>query len=86
MKVVPQAFSKEKAAALLENGAIWAESSAELAAQWAVIYTMLSTPNVVREVALGSNGFLSELAKDSLWVDCSTVNPSFSQEMATVAG
>ena len=78
--------TKEKATALLENGAIWAESPVELAAQCAVIYTMLSTPNVVREVALGSNGFLSKLAKDSLWVDCSTVNPSFSREMATVAG
>ena len=46
---------------------------------------MLGDPTAVRETALGENGFLSSLKKNSLWVDCSTVNPSFSKEMNSKA-
>src|SRR5258708_21413273 len=34
----------------------------------------------VNEAALGKDGFLSGLAPGRLWVDCSTVNPSFSRD------
>jgi 3-hydroxyisobutyrate dehydrogenase/glyoxylate/succinic semialdehyde reductase len=34
---------------------------------------------------LGKDGFLAHLAPDALWVDCSTVNPSFSKQMAAEA-
>ena len=46
-----------------------------------VVFTMLSTPEVVREMALGKNGFIQFMKEKSVWVDCSTVNPSFSREM-----
>lgn len=77
--------TKEKATVLIENGAIWADSPSDVATQCSLIYTMLSTPSVVKEVALGVNGFLSQLEKGSLWVDCSTVNPSFSREMSSLS-
>ena len=73
--------SSDKADALVVGGAVLAESPAEVAAECDVVYTMLSTPAVVREVALGENGFLDHLSEGSLWVDCSTVNPSFNLEM-----
>jgi len=46
---------------------------------------MLAHPAAVREAALGEDGFLSQLGPGRLWVDCSTVNPSFSREMAKQA-
>lgn len=49
-----------------------------------IVITMLSTPEVVQNMALGENGFLQSLKKGSVWIDCSTVNPSFSKEMAEI--
>lgn len=77
--------TREKANELVAQGAQWAESPIELARQVKLLFTMLSTPDAVRETALGSNGFLNGLKPGSLWVDCSTVNPSFSGEMAAEA-
>lgn len=50
-----------------------------------VVFTMLSTPEVIREVVTAETGFLSKMKENSLWVDCSTVNPSFSLECKTAA-
>jgi 3-hydroxyisobutyrate dehydrogenase/glyoxylate/succinic semialdehyde reductase len=75
----------DKAAQLLAGGASWADSPAALAKQVAIVFTMLAHPEAVKEAALGQDGFLTSLAPGGLWVDCSTVNPSFSMEMAEQA-
>lgn len=78
--------TKQKADALIAAGAVWAATPAEVAKQSAVIITMLSKPDAVAESALiGKYGFLDRLANNSLWIDCSTVNPSFSILMANEA-
>src|SRR5258708_32259992 len=46
---------------------------------------MLARPAAVREAAHGQDGFLDRLRPGALWIDCSTVNPSFSREMASAA-
>jgi 3-hydroxyisobutyrate dehydrogenase/glyoxylate/succinic semialdehyde reductase len=46
-----------------------------------VVFTMLSTPQVIKEVAMGTNGFVQSMKQNAIWVDCSTVNPSFTQEL-----
>ena len=46
---------------------------------------MLARPDIVEETALGKDGLLSQLDKGRLWVDCSTVDPSFSKKMAEEA-
>jgi 3-hydroxyisobutyrate dehydrogenase-like beta-hydroxyacid dehydrogenase len=74
--------TREKAQALLGPEATWAASPAELAPQVNVLFTMLPTPEAVSEVATGERGFLQHLPQRALWVDCSTVNPSFSRHMA----
>ena len=74
--------TRGKAAQLLAGGASWADSPAALAKQVAMVFTMLAHPEAVKEAALGRDGFLPSLAPGGLWVDCSTVNPSFSMEMA----
>lgn len=77
--------TKQKAADLLSNGAIWAESPKEVAVNSEITITMLSTPEIVKEVVTGNQGFLSFFKDNSLWINCSTVNPSFAREMDTQA-
>jgi 3-hydroxyisobutyrate dehydrogenase-like beta-hydroxyacid dehydrogenase len=78
--------TKQKADSLITNGAIWAPTPADVAKQVTIIITMLAKPDAVAETALlGKNGFLNHLAGNSLWIDCSTVNPSFSRLMAVEA-
>jgi len=77
--------TREKAAPLLSRGAVWADSPSALAKQAEVIFTMLAHPDAVEETALGKDGFLSHIPRGRMWIDCSTVNPSFSRKMAAEA-
>jgi 3-hydroxyisobutyrate dehydrogenase/glyoxylate/succinic semialdehyde reductase len=77
--------TRSKAQPLLRGGAIFAESPAELAEQVDVVFTMLAHPAAVEEAALGTDGFLRHLRRGALWVDCSSVNPSFTEKMAAAA-
>jgi 3-hydroxyisobutyrate dehydrogenase/glyoxylate/succinic semialdehyde reductase len=83
----PTVFNRSNKAAepLCERGARSASSAAEAVKEADVVFTMLSTPDVVREVALGASGFVPAMKHNAIWVDCSTVNPSFSREMAKAA-
>ncbi|MCF8368863.1 MAG: NAD(P)-dependent oxidoreductase [Bacteroidales bacterium] len=60
-------------------------SAAEIANSCDIVITMLSTPEAVQEVAMGENGFLGEMSAGKVWIDCSTVNPSFSKQMAEIS-
>jgi len=77
--------TKDKAESLLTRGATWGGSPAETAKQVEILITMLATPEAVQQTALGDQGFLDHLQPRSIWVDCSTVNPSFSKKMASAA-
>jgi 3-hydroxyisobutyrate dehydrogenase-like beta-hydroxyacid dehydrogenase len=75
--------TREKAKPLLDQGASWADTPADVGRRVPVIITMLSKPDAVAEVALlGKHSLLDAMLPDSLWIDCSTVNPSFSRLMA----
>ena len=78
--------TKEKAKNLtaLEN-VKWADSPSELAKEADYLFTMLSTPTVVEEMATGQGGFLKHLKENATWIDTSTVNPSFTQKMASLS-
>src|SRR5579872_4072786 len=77
--------TREAAAPLVSRGATRADTPAAVGEQAEVLFTMLAHPAAVRETALGKSGFLDRLRPETLWVDCSTVNPSFSREMASEA-
>jgi 3-hydroxyisobutyrate dehydrogenase-like beta-hydroxyacid dehydrogenase len=77
--------TESKAQPLIKLGANPASSAVDLAQQVDVLFTMLAKPEVVREIATGQQGFLSHLRPAAIWADCSTVNPSFSLEMAALA-
>ena len=74
-----------KAKPLLGPCATLADSAAKLGEQVDVLFTMLPHPDAVKQAALGDNGFLDQLRPNALWVDCSSVNPSFSKNMAAEA-
>ncbi len=78
--------TRAKAEPLLGPCGTFSDSPAKLAEEVDILFTMLARPDVVEEAALGTNGFLNHLRPDALWVDCSSVNPSFSKKMAAEAG
>lgn len=45
-----------------------------------IVFSMLSNPAVVKELFWGATGWVSAMKRGAIWVDCSTVNPSFSRE------
>ena len=77
--------TRDKAEFLLGRCGKFAASPAELAGQVDVLFTMLAHPDAVEQTAMGLDGFLNFLRPDALWVDCSSVNPSFSKKMAAAA-
>src|SRR5438034_3654651 len=77
--------TRDKAESLLDRGAMLADSPPKLAEQVNVLFTMLAHPDAVEEAALGANGFLSHLKPNTIWIDCSSVNPSFSKRIAAAA-
>jgi 3-hydroxyisobutyrate dehydrogenase-like beta-hydroxyacid dehydrogenase len=74
-----------KAHPLLGPCGNFSDSPANLGEQVDVLFTMLAHPDAVERAALGPTGFLPHLRPDTLWVDCSSVNPSFSKKMAAAA-
>ncbi|MFW5775143.1 MAG: NAD(P)-dependent oxidoreductase [Chitinivibrionales bacterium] len=78
--------SPDKCQPLVASGALKADTPAEAAKNCSVLFTMLSDPDAVRDTALGEHGFLSNMKQSAIWIDCSTVNPTFSRQMADMAG
>ncbi|WP_092219809.1 NAD(P)-dependent oxidoreductase [Desulforhopalus singaporensis] len=77
--------TREKADTLVADGAGWAETPKDLGAAVDVVFTMLADPAAVTGMATGGDGFLEGLKKGTVWVDCSTVDPDFSRQMAQAA-
>ena len=77
--------SKDKANALIERGAKWAESPKALAEQSDVIFSIVGFPSDVREVMLGANGALAGSKPDSVLVDMTTSEPSLAVEIYNAA-
>jgi 3-hydroxyisobutyrate dehydrogenase-like beta-hydroxyacid dehydrogenase len=77
--------TRAKAQPLLGPCGTFSDSPAKLAEQVDVLFTMLAHPDAVEQAAVGRSGFLNHLKPNTLWVDCSSVNPSFSKKMAAAA-
>jgi 3-hydroxyisobutyrate dehydrogenase-like beta-hydroxyacid dehydrogenase len=77
--------TRAKAEALLGPCGTFSDSPAKVADQVDILFTMLANPDAVEEAALRANGFVNYLRPNALWVDCSSVNPSFSKKMAAAA-
>lgn len=80
-------FNRSKAAVdeLVAAGANTAETLSAAVADADIVFSMLSTPEVVKTTFWGADGALTHMKGGAVWVDCTTVNPSFSRESAQVA-
>lgn len=83
-KVYAYNRTADKAKHLSEQGIELLDNPGLVASQANIVITMLSTPEAVQEVALGEEGILASMGKGNVWIDCSTVNPSFSIQMAEI--
>jgi len=77
--------SKEKAAALIDKGAAWADSPKAVAMASDVVFSIVGFPEDVREVMLGENGALIGSKAGNILVDMTTSDPSLAIEIAETA-
>ena len=74
--------TKEKAQPLLDKGAAWADSPADVARASDVVFTIVGFPEDVRQVVLGQQGVLSAAKAGDILVDMTTSEPSLAVEIA----
>lgn len=77
--------TRAKAAGLIQQGAVWAESPRQVAQQSDVVFSIVGFPRDVREVVLGENGSLAGASPGSILVDMTTSEPSLAVEIAAAA-
>ena len=75
----------ERARELVDRGAHWCDSPAELAGRTEVVFTMLGYPEDVRETVLGQGDLLEAMPSGSLLIDMTTSRPSLAVEIAAAA-
>ncbi len=73
--------TKAKAQELVEEGAVWQETVAKLAANSDVIITMVGYPKDVEEIYLGEQGIVQSAKPGSYLVDMTTSSPLLAQKI-----
>ena len=74
--------TRERAEGLLEAGAVWALSPAEVAAASDVVFTIVGYPSDVRGVVLGEEGVLAGAPPGSVLVDMTTSEPTLARQIS----
>jgi 3-hydroxyisobutyrate dehydrogenase len=74
--------TKERAAGLVERGAVWHDGPGSLAAASDVVITIVGFPDDVEQVYLGRDGILEAIAPGSLAVDMTTSSPALARRLA----
>ena len=74
--------TRHKADTLLAKGAVWCESAARVAAASDIVFTMVGTPDEVREVYFAEHGVFAGLRAGSIVVDMGTTPPSLTVEIS----
>ncbi|WP_440897663.1 NAD(P)-dependent oxidoreductase [Amphibacillus sp. Q70] len=77
--------TKQKAMNLLEQGATWQHSIADLAQAADVIITIVGYPNDVEDVYLSETGIIKHAKAGSLLIDMTTSKPTLAEEIAKAA-
>ncbi|MBM7571117.1 NAD(P)-dependent oxidoreductase [Aquibacillus albus] len=77
--------TKAKASELIEQGAIWKNSVAELAASSDVIITIVGYPKDVEEVYLSDSGILQNAKSGSYVIDMTTSSPLLAEKISSEA-
>ena len=78
--------TRSRAESLLQRGAQWQASPAEVARNCSIVFLMLGFPEEVREVAIGGRGVICGMNPGGILIDCSTSSPALAREIAEQAG
>ena len=78
--------TKEKAMPLVEEGAVWQDSPAEVAEKSDVIFTIVGYPTDVEEVYFGDKGIFEGLSEGMIVVDMTTSTPELAVRISEKAG
>lgn len=73
--------TKESAVTLVEKGAVWKESIADLAKDADVIITIVGYPNDVENIYFREDGILNNCKKGTIVIDMTTSKPSLAQRI-----
>lgn len=84
-RVVVYTRTPERAAALLDAGAEWAESPSALAPLCDAIVTMVGYPTDVEEVYFGDGGLIANARPGTYLIDCTTSSPTLAARIAREA-
>ena len=77
--------TQSKAQPLLDKGADWAPSPADVARAADIVFTMVGFPQDVRAVYLGAEGLFKEARAGQIFADMTTTEPSLALEIHEVA-
>ncbi|MGH9687675.1 MAG: NAD(P)-dependent oxidoreductase [Candidatus Acidiferrales bacterium] len=74
--------TRSKAEWLLKKGMRWADSPRAVAQAADILFTMVTNSAALSAIAGGPDGFLAGLHAEQIYIDMSTVSPSFSRNLA----
>ncbi|ADI27503.1 6-phosphogluconate dehydrogenase NAD-binding protein [Geobacillus sp. C56-T3] len=77
--------TKEKAEGLLQEGAVWKETVADLAREADVVMTMVGDPRDVEQVYFGEGGILENARPGTYVIDMTTSTPTLAQSIYEAA-
>mgnify|MGYP000696811913 CR=1 FL=1 len=77
--------TKSKTAALIERGAVWADTPADAVANADVVFTMVGYPSEVEELYLAGDGLLACTKPGAVLIDLTTSSPELARDIAEAA-
>lgn len=77
--------TRSKADVLIEQGAVWADTPRDVAANADVVFTIVGFPSDVEEVVLGEQGVLAGCRSGMVMVDMTTSRPALAVSIAEAA-
>jgi 3-hydroxyisobutyrate dehydrogenase len=77
--------SRKKAENLIEGGALWFDTPADLAHHSEIVFTMIGFPKDVEEVYFGEQGIFNVIKRGTVLIDMTTTKPSLAVKIAKEA-
>jgi 3-hydroxyisobutyrate dehydrogenase-like beta-hydroxyacid dehydrogenase len=74
--------TSEKAQWLLDKGMTWGKSPRAVAEAADLTFSMVTNTSALQSIAEGTDGLLAGLSAGKVYIDMSTVSPTYSQELA----
>jgi 3-hydroxyisobutyrate dehydrogenase len=84
-RVTVTSRTRSRAESVLAEGAVWADSPADVARRSDIVFSMVGLPEDVREVVLGPAGSLSGARPGAVLVDMTTSEPTLAEHIAQAA-